>query len=800
MTTDFIRSSSTGPISWREAEALAPVYGEKAARLLTLPREWVPAFIALPAETAMKLSRDAVGFSEAFERLLGEAKSLLKASERLIIRSSVPGETIWERGTYRSEVVEANAAGVIIPDNFFQATASVLASAQGRNCAMVVQSFIPPSEKGEFGNVLRVSKTRDHWELSVCIDDGLVQAERLNSQRDIAAAEGVPLLAKPGLSRERLFGSIGAWINNDLLRGVKARVNCEWVRKGNRFYLVQIDLEDEDYHGINPMQINIEKSIVRTPTSGEILKIADDDGKKTWDKLAVLDELFDDKSRITPSLYYVSARSILGRTVEELSRDFSNIFEKNIVIRTSVRRDGEKITNLPKSDCLTAIGAAQWCLSTARKLEIDYPDAEFAFVTHRYIASRSSAWARAKPDDPVVEIHGTWGLPDALQFCSYDIWDVHVPSEEITEYPSFKSDVLLLKADGSWRYERVKNDIARFQSINKDDILDIARTTKQISQKMNTSCHVMWFVGALNDVGESVNLPWYWTKAHDTENIDVGTPYVYVISSQDQLTALPDMKKKNRRLAIALRPKNIELLRDNSFLSKVANVVAPIDIPVVLSGSTLAHAFYQLRKAGCIVVPEGDRDHQRVRRQTTFGKLVRDKIPERIASHQEQQHVATIPTSARSGFLIGKFFEEVLEAREAEGEENRKLELADVYEVWRALTELFGENEASIIQEANKKREKAGGFSDGYVLLSTNLPAAGNLTTPQGSTVSYEILSEISEDGGFRLPFTFFGFSEIGQPRLLRLRDQGYDLEVTLQRDCIEFKLQKRPEQLVFEF
>ena len=798
MTGGLILSGQTSVISWRDAEALAPEIGEKAARLLTLPREWVPEFAAL----SINMANDLAGGTEASMNadVSHEALRLAKITGQLILRSSVPGETIWERGTYDSVVIDLSNEKEFLT-TLTNASKHVMASAAGRACAVLMQAYIAPTEMGEFGNLLRVSRTRDHWELSTRIEGGLVQSDRLNSQRDIAPSASKGLSAKARLARERLFGSIGAWINNELLRGSKSRVNCEWVRAQSRFFIVQIDGEDEDIQGVNPMQLYIETSVIKGASSGVLLKVSDLESRAQWDKLAVLDELYDESSTVIPNLFFVPLEDLLASEDNGLlEKEFAEKLEKNIVVRTSVRRGADKIINLPKTDCMTPSKASEWCYETAKKLSTTNPGAKIAFIAHRYIGARASAWVRANPLDPVVEVHGNWGLPDALQFCPYDTWDVHLPTEEVTEYTNYKSDVLLLKQDGNWRYERVRNDIARFQSIRRDDVISIARATADIAARMNTACHVMWFVEASTANGTSVNIPWYWTEAHETDNPDRGNLQIMRLSGPEGLAALPELKKKNRRLAVSLRPNRIELLRDNGFLADVAAATTPLDIPVLLSGSTLAHAFFQLRKLGCVVIPEGDRDHQRMRKQATFGKIVRDKIPAKIASLKERQQVTTIPPSSRSGFLIGKFIEEVLEAREAGDEDSRRVELADVYEVWRALLEAYGEDKEAVIREADKKKEKSGGFNGGQLLVSTSLSGAGANLTPQQKAPSFELMSEMGEDGVFRVPFTFFGFSEIGQPRLLRFADGENDLEIVLQRDCIEFKLHQKPKQLVLDF
>ncbi|MCX5518069.1 nucleoside triphosphate pyrophosphohydrolase [Kaistia defluvii] len=798
MTAKVYSSLSSEVLPWRDAEALAPMIGEKAARLLCLPREWCPAFAALSHDAVTLLLHASADERDAFleAEVSPLARKLLRESGEIIVRSSIVAETIWDRGTYESVVIRATP-DEDLANQLVRAVSRVHASAIEEKCAVVIQVHMPQSEMGEFGNLLRISRTRDHWELSVRTADGVTRIDRFNSQRDVAPDPRKALLPRVGLQRERFFGSVAAWINNELMRGLRTRVNCEWVRNNDRFYIVQIDAEDEDLDGINPMQLFVEQSITATPKIGALLKPADAASQKNWDKLAVLEQLFDSHPSTTPALFYVCLKDLKVNAAKELLvKDFSDLLQKNIVVRTSVRTGREKITNLPKTDCMTAEEAATWCCEKAAQLSSEHPQDDLAFIAHRYIASRASAWVRATPGEPIVEVHGTWGLPDALQFCPYDIWEVHAPTEDVTEYTNYKSDILLLQDDGSWKYERVKNDVARYQSIIRSEVVEIARRSRDLANKLACSCHIMWFVGCVSDDGTVSNVPWYWTKAHDTENPERGNHQILVIEKEDDLSRVAAMKAKYRKLAISLRPSSVELLRDNTFLAKVSDVVRPLNVPVVLSGSTLAHAFYQLRKNGCVVIPEFDKDHQRTRRHANFGKLVRDKIPEKIASQGEQQSVATIPQSARKAFLIGKIIEEVLEAREADNEKDRLVELADIYEVLRAIVSASGEKLDDVILAADKKRKRAGGFDDGKLLVATSLPRTGEELISRASVTSADLVGELSSDYVYRIPFAFFGFSELGYQRALQFPEFNIDIQIVLQKDCLELSLRRWPEQL----
>ena len=205
-----------------------------------------------------------------------------------------------------------------------------------------------------------------------------------------------------------------------------------------------------------------------------------------------------------------------------LERDFRELMGlQGIIVRTSVAAGDEKRLNLPRTEGLSPGAAASWCLSTSQHLQRAPTDAKLAFVAHRFVASRASAWVRAEPGNPRVEIHALWGLPDALQFCPYDIWEVHLPTGTATDYPEYKSDMLLSKFDGSWEYARVKNELARYNSITSAEAKDLAKRSSSIAERLNHGCHIMWFIGCIDADGTEFNIPWYWTRLHEAEpNLD----------------------------------------------------------------------------------------------------------------------------------------------------------------------------------------------------------------------------------------------------------------------------------------
>ncbi len=799
MTVTVIFSDDCDVIEWSELESYRLQFGPKGAGLLALPREWAPPFALVQAAHFSKDTPHPCAPLSLDSSTLERIRSLSGASGKLYIRSSVIGETIWDRGSYKSVVIDATSQA--FEKALADAAQSVLDSARTKSVAIVIQTHIEPQMHGEFGNLLRISKTRDHWELSTDAGSGSVARTRLNTQRDEAANPKSRLDFRIGVPRERLFGSVGAWLNNVMLRGRALRLNCEWIATSDRLYLVQVDEESEDVFGVNPFQLRIKPMHRPAAERGVFLLPAVGDAVRDWDKLIVLEELWEPSASHRPTLFYVPLRQLSkdhATGSAQLQHDFETLIgPDNIVVRTSVRAGAEKIVNLPRTEGLSPSAAATWCLQMRDQLALDYGNADqFSFIAHRFLAARSSAWVRAEPGNPLVEIHSLWGLPDALQYCPYDIWEVHLPTETATEYPEYKSHMLIAEEDGKWDYVRITNELGRSLSIGRREAMELATRTAAIADRLGQACHVMWFVGCRDEKDNSVNLPWYWIEAYDSEKNQDRSNYQTVrISSREDLEKFSTYRVPKARCALELMPGQ-DLMRDMKFIQEVGKAAKQASVPVILAGSTLAHAYFALRREDCTVVTPSEKEHSRIRRNTIFGKIVRDKIPERIAQRKEAEITQKISSRLKKGYLTSKLLEEALEARTAQSHDERRVELADLLEVVRALAQNENIEFQEIVSEADAKRQKAGGFDQGLVLIQTGILSRDRSKIGDSEKVQTQVLARKVSDNTYELPFTFFGFMELDQPRSLRFEELGIYMSVTLKGDRIQLTAHREPEQL----
>jgi predicted house-cleaning noncanonical NTP pyrophosphatase (MazG superfamily) len=100
------------------------------------------------------------------------------------------------------------------------------------------------------------------------------------------------------------------------------------------------------------------------------------------------------------------------------------------------------------------------------------------------------------------------------------------------------------------------------------------------------------------------------------------------------------------------------------------------------------------------------------RRSISYGKLVRDRIPEIITAKGKEAHVRTLQASELFEALMAKLGEEADELRRAEPDSQLE-ELADLREVLAALAATLGYSDEQVEQAAREKRARRGGFQRG---------------------------------------------------------------------------------------
>lgn len=105
--------------------------------------------------------------------------------------------------------------------------------------------------------------------------------------------------------------------------------------------------------------------------------------------------------------------------------------------------------------------------------------------------------------------------------------------------------------------------------------------------------------------------------------------------------------------------------------------------------------------------------------EKVYNKLVRDHIPEIIKNDGEVPITRVLNDEEYWEYLLQKDLEELEEVRNAENLDERKKELADKLELIIAMAKFSGFSLEEIIDEANQKRNKNGGFEKRLLLEKT---------------------------------------------------------------------------------
>ena len=102
-----------------------------------------------------------------------------------------------------------------------------------------------------------------------------------------------------------------------------------------------------------------------------------------------------------------------------------------------------------------------------------------------------------------------------------------------------------------------------------------------------------------------------------------------------------------------------------------------------------------------------------------FNKLVRDNIPDIIASNGEESVTRILADEEYKVELYKKLLEEANEVISSKNSDETIEELADVLEILRSIAELNGKKLDDVLKTANQKKLKHGGFEKRIFLEKT---------------------------------------------------------------------------------
>lgn len=380
----------------------------------------------------------------------------------------------------------------------------------------------------------------------------------------------------------------------------------------------------------------------------------------------------------------------------------------------------EQRFNRRRTNTVAGAGAVVWIRDEiASWQETSTSLRDVVFILHAYIPAVAAAWSYYKRSTHYVRIDGLWGLADGMQYypCDTYIGDPET-GNQISITPRFKDLALFEQSDGTWRTERIDPRFARHRALTKVACKDIAVRTAKIAKNIDKDVQIMWFVGVPKSLELGHNLPWFKVTPDQSlaERRSKQLSAILVRNISD-LSKLSDVSSGSCK--VVLEPVG-EDLRSEAFINAVSARCKELGLPVEVRGSILGHAYHQLLGAGVeVFTAEPSKKVLEVRQRKAFDKLVRDQVPEVIASKGEIVHANELEPNDLRTALIGKLFEEAEEFLRASGKSNVVEELSDILEVVRGLAAASNVSFSDVTQKADAKAQKRGGFLKGVILRST---------------------------------------------------------------------------------
>lgn len=764
----------------------AQTYGQKAIGLLSFPTDWTPPFFAIG--TSLNANWNIANNSQKIEisELLLEYIKKWQESEPIAnfeynghgiwLRSSAVSETIQKRGQLESELVED-----LTSKNLRSYLESLfVGSSKSGSIGVVVQIAIDRDSLYHFSNERRFSPTRNQWEISVDNSaDPHISPGGCNSKSGITLTENQPLSIRPNERSgnvRALIRGIGRWANSKY----SGRIHFEIVRSNYRLFLVQVDHEVE-IDGIDPRkaEMNFTAAKLTEPT---IFKKYQIDKNVRFLKLTNIADFSVDDYIPPHRLFYLELEQLrvaIKNHQSQVVNEIVNLTGGRLVLREDI--DKSKVNgdsyNLARTD---TVNPAQAIEHIQRRIEYWRGKSEnlnnICIIMHGFIPAQSSAWAMYDRSEKRVRIHALWGLPDGLQYLTPDEYEFDIAVSSWSERINFKEFFLQEQGDGSWIIQPILLSSARTKVLSKKQINEIADLTIKIGEKLETDVHIMFFCSVPRQLEMGDVLPWF--RARETTVYEAKRERRLKKVIVRKLSDLAEIGSSDD-IALSLEPE-IEHYRDNEFVRKVAQFANENSLPIEIQGSPLAHAYYILKDSGCTVFLAHARKNERVRSKQKFGKLVRDKIVDKIEKSGEESVSFKLSPSERNAAFFGKIIEEAVEVVHSQSEEERIGEFADLYETILGWIRSSGFEFSEVTTLASEKRKKAGGFNSGEILVGTGIKTGG-IRGPKSSKygledVTYPRLS----NGTLKLSAARLGLIASGKIEKLYIEDADVNLLISM--------------------
>lgn len=736
----FFRTLSLDQIS-------CELIGGKAYGLTCIPPQWTLPFVVIEEQLyidwkgAEDLHKRSVIRSWKSSILQACSKANIPTTSNIIIRSSGIIEGLSDRGEYYSEHGSQNDLEAMI-EKCFSLFSSEKNLEDKKICLIIQQYASILSENGHLSNERRcVEEARDwHVEYSTFKSTEKINIRNWRKKIHLDDAVVLPLQCNcfPNIIVSLKFPAAFAHEKN-------TRIHFEWVWDGQCVYIVQADIEQVNT-GINPRKIANTANDNFLHFSPKHLQPISETHSSKYSKISNV-FLYNSIGLPTTKFYILNDHDTLDLIARDkmpslLIEDLTFLVRESLVIRMDVETNELSIRQmLPRTNEVRNIDdAISWLREQCQNTEILAYNP--AFIFHNFVPAYASAFVYAAPEQRKVIINALWGLPEGLYYNSYDTYIVdtgHRDLSKITQnnYTFFKTDTnkrfkryfVAPDEKGSWGTHMLIKPYDWKETLNDSKTIHtIAHQTRMIADREQHPVSVMWLVGVDKSISSTNTLPWYH-EHYDLSKIKHGSQFRkktifdkdFVIRTSEDFKRLESEVNKESSFVrcIRIEPHDDKLLRDKHTLKKIGEIATKIDATILLEGSTLSHAYYQLMqtKARVEAIP-----FTYTQTRIEYYKLVRDKIPEKISEGGEKVRKSKFSGNDLLRLLKDKLVEESFEVLDAHTREQILEELADVNEVMDTILSNIQSDRRELAARQKKKAEKAGRFENGLVLLETDNP------------------------------------------------------------------------------
>ncbi len=738
--------------------------GEKAYGLSCIPINWTLPYFVISSDF---LKSDLNEFEKWLTIIKNHINTMFGNIENIIIRSSSSNEGLLERGQLFSINDSMSNFDFLLKryfTKFNQENKDTI-----KSIPLVIQKHIlANSSLGHLSNERRISEQKRDWvgefedEFKFENKHFKIPLREWREQINFNEYLNCKLICSSKDSVKEILKIPATWATHN-----KLRIHYEWIWDGYFLYIVQADEEKETF-GLDPTKI-VKYNFLDINFKPTILEILD---KSHANKYSKINNLFIYKNlnlTIAP-LYILENKIVLKEIIDgkisiELENDLNELIKNPLMIRMDINTCKQEKQLLPREEFRDISMVKKWLIEKANifKDKILDEKIDIGFLFHNFIPASSSAFAYANPNSRKVLIEALWGLPEGLYYNSHDKYVIDTKAihenKDLDNYTieskkSYKKYFVRSNEDGVWNTEELKAPFDWKLTIpeNSKWLKEIALFSKMIALKVNKPLSIMWFIDVPKEISPNQILPWHHEE-FDFELVSMSkksrkkTTFdkSFIINTLSQLLNLEKEIEENtfKIKRIHIQPMEDKLLRDKEIIEKIAYLAKKSNAIILLEGSILSHAFYQLAKTGAQVEIYHPFDEFEDKQE--FNKLVRDKIPEYIEEGGEIVNIAKLEKESIVLALKDKLVEETFEVFDSNDEDELLSELADVSEVIDSILYHLNIKKESLLNKQEKKRIKVGSFLEGKILIDTENPLPNALEEKKESTLFSDLDNKIRE-------------------------------------------------------